>query len=293
MKDERGFMRGIKRGVKWMAHLLLTLSLVGACIYVDARYIEPKLLKVNHLEIETKKIKKPLRIVQFTDTHLGEYYTESDLGKLVNKINSLSPDLIIFTGDLMDDHRMVSDEQGIIKKLQELKSRYGKYSIYGNHDHGSNGTKKYARMMKESHFILLKNSHEELVLDDGSLLSIIGIDDMVLSKPNLEQAFQGTKSSSFKLFLSHAPDIANEASLYGADLQLSGHTHGGQIRLPFIGALWTPFYGKEYVKGLYTVGSNEMKLYVNTGVGMSQVPFRLLNPPEITVIDLVKYRGMA
>lgn len=284
----RGIIKGIVGGIKLLFRLAVTLGLIAVCIYIDARYIEPKLLKNEKVTITTDKIKldSPLKIVQFSDTHLSEYYTLSDLKRLVDKINALEPDLIIFTGDLIDDNKAYKDEEGPTAVLKGLTSKYGKFAVIGNHDHGGNGTKRYIRIMKNSGFTLLKDSNTQVILDNGSKLNIIGIDDIVLGKPNMKQAFQGVADESFSIFLSHAPDIADTAAFYHADLGLSGHTHGGQVRIPFIGALLTPPYGKHYIKGLYEVGPQQMQLYVNTGIGMSQLPYRFLDPPTITEIIL-------
>lgn len=285
----RGMIKGIVGGIKLLFRLAVTLGLIAVCVYIDARYIEPKLLKCEKVTITTDKIKldQPLKIIQFSDTHLSEYYTLSDLRRLVDKINALEPDLIIFTGDLIDDNKTYTDEEGPTVLLKELTSKYGKFAVIGNHDHGGNGTKRYIRIMKNSGFTLLKDRSTQIILENGSKLSIIGIDDIVLGKPNMNMAFKGVADEGFRIFLSHAPDIADKAAAYHADLGLSGHTHGGQVRIPFIGALLTPPYGKLYIKGLYEVGPQQMQLYVNTGIGMSQLPYRFLDPPTITEISLV------
>lgn len=281
-------MRGVMRFLRMVIRLFVTLGLVAACLYVDARYIEPKLLKIETVTLTTDKLHltQPLKIVQFSDVHLGEYYTLLDCQKVIDAVNDLKPDLVIFTGDLIDDNKTFQDEEGTINFLQQLESRYGKYAVYGNHDHGGNGTRRYARIMKKSGFRLLKDEQTTIKLENGDQLTLIGLDDVILSRPNMAKAFKNVPEAHYKLFLSHAPDVADQAADYGVDLQLSGHTHGGQIRLPLIGAPFTPPYGRQYVKGLYTVGTHGMKLYVNSGIGTSQLPYRLMNKPEVTMILL-------
>lgn len=281
-------MRGVMRFLRMVIRLFVTLGLVAACLYVDARYIEPKLLKIETVTLTTDKLHltQPLKIVQFSDVHLGEYYTLLDCQKVIDAVNNLKPDLVIFTGDLIDDNKTFQDEEGTINFLQQLESRYGKYAVYGNHDHGGNGTRRYARIMKKSGFRLLKDEQTTIKLENGDQLTLIGLDDVILSRPNMAKAFKNVPEAHYKLFLSHAPDVADQAADYGVDLQLSGHTHGGQIRLPLIGAPFTPPYGRQYVKGLYTVGTHGMKLYVNSGIGTSQLPYRLMNKPEVTMILL-------
>jgi len=284
----RGILKGIGRLISFTIRLGITIILIAACIFVDARYIEPKLMITKEEKLSTNKLvsASQLKIVQFSDTHLGDYYLLSDLDKLVSKINALNPDLIIFTGDLVDNNEEYDDEEGVTKVLSKLQCKYGKFAVIGNHDHGGNGTKRYTRIMKNSGFNLLVNDYETITLDDGSKVSLIGIDDIVLGKPQLNETFSKVPEENYKLFLSHAPDVAEKAAAYDVDLQLSGHTHGGQVRIPFIGAPFTPPYGKQYIKGFYEVGNSKMALYVNAGIGVSQLPFRFLNPPELTIITI-------
>lgn len=280
-------IKGIGKVIKLLMSCLVTVVLIGACLFVYARYIEPKLLKTEYVTVEAKdlSLKQPIKIAFFTDTHLGEYYSFNDLQKVVDKINAMSPDLIIFGGDLVEDNKTFEDEQGAITVLSRLQAPCGKYAVYGNHDHGGNGTKRYARIMKASGFSLLFDGHKEIQIQEQTI-SLIGIDDIVLGSPDIKQAFEGVPKNSYRLFISHAPDVANSVKAYDVDLQLSGHTHGGQVSLPFIGSPMTPPYGKEYIKGLYDIEDTSMQLYVSSGIGTSQLPFRFLNIPEVTLITL-------
>lgn len=256
---------------------------------MDARYIEPKRLIVKQETIQTSKFTKDvhLKIVLFNDVHLGAYYTLKDFNKVVEKINALSPDLLLFAGDLIDDNKTFTDEESVTLLLAKLESHYGKYAVFGNHDHGGNGTKRYKRMMKASGFQLLVDEKISLKLNDGSGLTLVGVDDIILSKPNFEKALKGLDEKSFNILLSHAPDVTHKLADAPIDLEVSGHSHGGQVRLPVIGAPFTVPYGQKYVKGFYTPSEkNTMRIYVNSGIGTSQLPYRFLNPPEITVFHL-------
>ncbi|MEE1071175.1 MAG: metallophosphoesterase [Cellulosilyticum sp.] len=278
---------------KWLAklmkgifNLILTIILIGVCIYIDARYIEPKLIWVKEETITTEKISSntKLKVVLFNDVHLGPYYTLGDFKKVINKINAQQPDVIIFAGDLVEDNKTFLEEEGATALLGELKAKYGKYAVYGNHDHGGNGTRRYARMMKNAGFTLVKDENQTIVLENGEQVAIIGIDDIVLSKPQFAKAFEKVNEQNFNLFISHAPDVVEYVKDYPIDLQVSGHSHGGQVRLPFIGAPFTVPFGEKYVKGFYQPEEKEgMQLYVNSGIGTSKLPYRFLNLPEITV----------
>lgn len=284
----RKLTRRANRLISKKVYIGIILIILISGIYVDSRYIEPKWLKVRRVNFQTQDIQliKPLKIMVLSDLHLGNYYHLKDLQRVVHQVNELKPDMIVFVGDLIDDNHGYLWEKETISILSQLKSTYGQYAVYGNHDHGGNGTRRYAKIMKESNFHLLKNAHKEIVLEGGSQLAIVGIDDVVLGKPNLKTAFEGIPQHTFKILLSHAPDVADYAKDYGTDLQISGHTHGGQVRLPYIGALFTPRYGKKYIKGFYEIEPNAMSLYVTSGIGTSQMPIRFLNLPEIVMITL-------
>lgn len=268
---------------------LLSLFGLGAGGYYYSREIEPKLLDVNHHKIINPSIPSSFnrfKIVQFSDTHLGFQYNAQQLKKLVKKINSLNPDIIFFTGDLMDTPNQYNEANIIIPLLKELEAPFGKFAIYGNHDHGGYGTDIYKSIIEESGFNLLLNSHQQIELIDGSSFYVIGIDDAMLGKPDIRTAIKGVPDDSYKILLSHAPDLADEAQNFNIQLQLSGHSHGGQVKIPFAGALVIPPYAEKYKEGFYKIGSTPLTLYVNRGLGTTRLPFRFLCKPEITVYSL-------
>lgn len=263
--------------------------LISGFGYMYIRYIEPFYVHTVFKTLSSTTIPKELsgkRIVQFSDIHLSSTYTLKKLRRLVKQINSLSPDLVFFTGDLIDAPQQYKEAGEIPSILKQIKAPLGKFAVYGNHDHGGFGTNLYEEIMKKSHFQLLKNSSVRIEGSDEKALVIYGLDDVMLGKPNLAQTLQNASQEFFSIVLVHEPDIAPEVARYPINLQLSGHTHGGQIQLPFIGPIVTPPYGTNYVEGLYTVQHSAMKLYVNRGLGTTRLPFRLLAPPELTIFTL-------
>jgi uncharacterized protein len=252
-----------------------------------AREVEPKMLKINEYTFRHRSIPKGFngfKIVQFSDTHLGFQYNLTEFEKLISKINAIKPDVIFFTGDLMDEPNKFPDTDKIAPLLSRLTAPFGKFSIYGNHDHGGYGSDIYLKIMKESGFTILQNQSHEIRLLDGSSIFIAGIDDAMLGKPDIHKAVSSIPSSSFTILLSHAPDLADAASSFNIHLQLSGHSHGGQVQIPFLGALITPPYAEKYIEGFYKTG--ELTLYVNRGLGTTRMPFRFLSQPELTVFTL-------
>jgi uncharacterized protein len=269
------------------------LTLVGAGYggYFYAHKIEPRLLKVTHHNIIHKDIPlafNDFKIVQFSDTHLGFHYDIKQFKKTLEQISSLKPDVIFFTGDLMDAPNQFPDTEEIVPLLKSLNAPYGKYSIYGNHDHGGYGSDIYKNIMRKSNFQLLLNESAQIELIDGSSISILGIDDAMLGKPNFEKVVHNIPKEQYKILLSHAPDLADYAVNLGIQLQLSGHSHGGQIQIPFYGALITPPFAKKYREGFYEVTTvdSSLSLYVNRGIGTTRLPFRFLSVPELTLFTL-------
>jgi predicted MPP superfamily phosphohydrolase len=268
---------------------LLTVLGLGSAGLFYANKIEPSLLDITEQQIRHPLIPKSfdgIKIVQFSDTHLGFHYNLRQLGKLMDKINILKPDLIFFTGDLMDEPNKYTEIHKMLPLLQKLHAPLGKYCIYGNHDHGGYGTEIYRNIMETADFTVLLNHSTPIKLKDKSSIYLVGIDDAMLGKPDIPLALKKVPHNQFTILLSHAPDLAQEASQYPIHWQLSGHSHGGQVKIPFIGALVIPPFAKIYQEGLYTVGENQLNLYVNRGIGTTRLPFRFMVKPELTVFTL-------
>lgn len=255
--------------------------------YTYARYVEPTFLDKKKITITHPNIPKPFngfKIVQFSDTHLSDFFTLKRLDKIVNEINLLSPDLLLFTGDLMDAPNQYDQINKIVPVLEKLEAPYGKYAVYGNHDHGGYGTDIYRNVITMSGFTLLQNEVRDISMKDGNKICIAGLDDLMLGKPSYEGTLANLNKEMFNILLAHEPDAALQAKKFHVHLQLSGHSHGGQIQLPFFGPLITPPYATEYFEGIYDI--DNMKLYVNRGLGTTRLPFRFLSVPEITEFTL-------
>lgn len=274
--------------IKNLIGSFLTVIGVSGGTYFYAREVEPTLLNTHEEDFYSTRIPKDFnnfKIIQFTDTHVGFQYTLKRLQKLAIHINKIKPDLIVFTGDLVDRPDQYNWSEDIVNILSSLEAKHGKYWIYGNHDHGGGGTNIVKETMSKSGFKLLHNSNDQ-ILKDNSHIILAGVDDMSLGRPNINSALKDTANEDFKILLSHAPDFADIARKHPLDLQLSGHSHGGQVRLPFLGHLYTPAYATKYIKGLYTFKEERLKLYVSSGIGTTRLPFRFLCVPEIFVLTL-------
>ncbi|MFZ3589460.1 metallophosphoesterase [Bacillus sp. DJP31] len=279
----RGFLKKAYR-------LTIGAILASTFGYTYSRYIEPKQMEINHLDLLSPKIPKNfdgIRILQFSDTHIGHYYDKKQFTKLIQKINELEPDLVLFTGDLIDAPHTYQGANELVPLLVSINAPLGKFSIYGNHDHGGYGTETYKHIMDHSGFKLLMNSFESVTILDEQIV-VAGLDDYMLGRPDFEQTLGDIEKGIFTIFLAHEPDVAKISHSYPIQVQLSGHSHGGQIQLPFYGPLVTPPFATEYIEGFYKIGQEPLTLYVNRGLGTTRVPFRFLSKPEITLFTLRK-----
>ena len=242
-----------------------------------------------------------LRIVQISDLHLGGFYRHRDkLAGVVDEVNNLKPDLIFNTGDFVSYGCREYDYFDTI--LLKAESRLGNYAIPGNHDMGTyypEATEEYrkyiAGRVKElataSGYTMLNDQNVILSIDSADV-AIIGVEtygrhpDIIHG--NLKKAAEGTDSAGFKILLAHDPnqwrqEVTEKTNI---DLTLSGHTHGMQVGIITNKLRWSPskYFYPEW-NGLYSTG--DQYLYVNRGLGVMGVPFRIWMPPEITLIILV------
>ncbi|QOS80944.1 metallophosphoesterase [Paenibacillus sp. JNUCC31] len=245
----------------------------------------------RHLEIKQVELKLPgfpkafegLRVAQFSDAHLGFHTGLKQMEKLAETIHEQQPDLICFTGDMVE--REAEPMRECIPVLASMQAKYGKYAVLGNHDYRGRQQNEVEIMFKEAGFTLLRNSHA-LIEEGNSRLAIAGLDDALTGRPDPAAAIRGLDNKVWKLLLMHEPDYADISAPFGFGLQLSGHSHGGQVRFPWIGALTTPRGSRKYIQGLYYAGERHMPVYVNRGFGMTQLPIRFLCRPELTVFEL-------
>ncbi|OYN66618.1 metallophosphoesterase [Bacillus safensis] len=256
--------------------------LATSCGYGYARYIEPRMIDTVSLTIHDAQLPASFdqfKIAQFSDVHLSDTFPAKDLEAIVQKINAASPDLIVFTGDLVDFQASPEEHEKAKAYLNKLHAPFGKLAIYGNHDYGPFGVELYEKTMEACGLTLCKN--EVFLLEkDHSHIQIAALDDLMMSVPDYDLIKREVSSNLFTLLLVHEPDAALELKTTPINLQLSGHTHGGQVQLPFYGPILTAPYGHTYVEGLY--GSYQHRIYVNRGLGTTRLPLRFLAKPELT-----------
>lgn len=271
----------------FLKYSMLTAVGVIASTGVYSRYMEPKRVQMTRLTLSSARLPRSfhnIRIVHISDIHYGFHMDQHKLQQIVNKINLEHADIVCFTGDLIDEGHV--ELRSAISVLKQLQAPFGKFAVLGNHDYRRTTPDKSTNALQEAGFKVLFNSHMEL-LWKGARIAIIGLEDWFGGHPDMEAATRGLREEQFKLVLAHEPDMADMIMEFPVDLQLSGHSHGGQISIPGVHSVpWNPEMGIKYPSGLYTFPSTPFRLYTTRGVGMTFMPIRLFCRPEITVITL-------
>lgn len=247
----------------------------------------PRLERVSlPLPIDHKHL-AGLRIGFFTDTHIGPTFSPSDLRRAVDLLANEKPDLILMGGDYASESPRYSEQAaGAVAPLVQA-ARLGAYAVLGNHDMEC-GAKKVTAALEARGVQVLRN--ESVAIETGTgTLWIAGVDEITHFNHDARATFAQVPLGAAVLALWHEPDFAEQAAERGAFAQLSGHTHGGQIRFPFIGPLVLPRFGRRFIRGKFSVAG--MTLYVSRGAGVYRPPVRFRCPPEVTLITLAASRG--
>ncbi len=271
-----------------MTIIIVAILTLIISLGVWAVVIEPGMLVCDEVSFDipkhTPKKGRIIRVVQFTDVHLGFFYSKRRLDKLVRKIQAANPDIIVCTGDLLNHSKISGQKNMAVNALGRLSADMGKFAVWGNHDR-KGGTDLYAEIMNDAKFTLLKNSCAIIRSKNGDTVAVAGLDEAFYGMPDSSMLLgDDVSSADIRLVLVHQPDTADTIKENTADVILAGHSHGGQVRMPIIGATYKPRLAQKYVMGKYTV--NGMHLYVNTGAGYTGLPVRFLCPAKISVMDI-------
>ncbi len=260
----------------------------------DIFFVEPRDLQARKVNIYLRRLPEAFegfRIAQISDIHFGPYMGRVGVERAVRLAQSFQPDMVALTGDFVS-HPWGKPRSGATfvypcaEVLAQLKnSRL--IAVLGNHDH-SNGADIVTGGLTERGIAVPRNA--ALPIERGKdRIWIVGVDDVWYRAANLTQALQGVPGDEATILLAHEPDYADHASRFPVDLQLSGHSHGGQVRIPGVGALVLPEMAHRYPMGLNRVGN--LQVYTNVGLGVINPPVRFMCPPEVTFLTLYKDRS--
>lgn len=262
-----------KRKLKWQVKLILVFIL----IIFYSFFIGTKGIFIEEYKLETNKIESSmhgLKILQFSDLHYGSSINDKTIDKLVNNANKTKPDIVIFTGDLIDERYKLTNKEKdtIIKKLSKIKSNLGKYYITGEEDF-----KVAEEILNLAGFINIEKK-EQLIYSNSSIPIVL------MGKDNVKNHFEESNEANYyKIVAIHNPDEINKFKNYDVDVAIAGHTHNGGINIPKIKDL---LINSEYKKNYQKV--NNIKLFINKGIGTSKINVRLFNHPTIYLYRLNK-----
>lgn len=256
----------------------------GGCAY--ALQVEPEWLTIERVQIPIQGLKAALdgfKIVHLSDFHLYPYTKIELIQQAITLAGNLQPDLAVFTGDYVLETADSIFELAPV--LATLNPTYGYWAVLGNHDLWTNATVVRAGLEKAGISVLV---NEGVPIGVGKdLLYVAGIDDGWSGRPDLSAALANWSTNIPVVLLAHEPDLVDTFAGDGRiSLQLSGHSHGGQVRLPGLGAPILPYLGQKYDRGLQRV--SQTWVYTSCGLGVINPPIRINCPPEITEITLVR-----
>ena len=265
--------------------LIIFLLCIGMGVILYARFIGTKGLVVKEYVVESPKLSANfhgLKIVHFSDLHYGSTVFIPEVEKIVKEINALKPDIIFFTGDLIDSSYPIKTDEitKLTDILNKLKPEIAAYIIKGNHDQ----TMAYEEALTKLSFKHLANGQELFYYGENTPLLIIGLDDMFGGHYNLDEAFANLEENEYyTILLGHEPDMIDAvlAKDYKVDLFLSGHSHNGQVRLPFVGAIVKAPGAHLYYEAEYQL--KDTRIFISGGIGTSNYPFRLFNKPSFNL----------
>jgi len=278
---------------------IAAVLLCGTLFLLYGSFVEPRLIKITRVEIEGPHIIKPIKIAFVADYQVGQYKKTSWIKNTVEKIKQQQPDVVLIGGDMVDNIYYDTEEVHYLKPLEELAATYPVYAIHGNHEYGVGGqdarknTKKRGADMSEHTKAYVESLGIHYLVNEIELIEIknqsfylFGGDSLWADKLDFS-TLSDRKKDIFTIALVHNPSFVFETYPYDVHLYLSGHTHGGQIRLPFIGPLGRvdDILPAGYYKGLHALDPNT-NLLVTAGIGESGTRARLWNPPEIMMITL-------
>lgn len=284
----------LQRGVA-----LITACASGAwsCLFLYGIFVEPQLLTVTTIPVRLP-VSQPLRVVVLSDMHMGAYKGPAYLQRVVQKTNELMPDIVLLAGDYILADTPATAAADALAPLANLRPAVGTFGVLGNHDHGlfsifgnlhdpaSDHSDVLARALETANVTVLSNSSALLTLGLDRI-AIAGIEDHWMPDSDVGKALKGIPANVPTLLVAHNPDVALDPRSAAARIIVTGHTHGGQIRLPGIGPLprLPTRLGRVYDQGLFRIHDNTA-LIITRGVGESGPRMRLFAPPEVLLLDI-------
>jgi predicted MPP superfamily phosphohydrolase len=276
--------------LKFLGYGLIDLVLLSMGGIVYDMVIERGSFSVETIQLKLKRLPQVfsgLRVAQISDIHMGGWMNPKRFQQVADLVISEKPDILLITGDFLLGHEFSEAAKQAILDLIPILSSLARFipsfAVLGNHDYWTSS--EAIRQMLYSCRIADLTNTVFTVTRENENLHLCGVDDIWQGDVRLDEVIAKLTDKSVAILLAHEPDFADTSAATGRfDLQISGHTHGGQVTLPLLGPPIRPYLGQKYPIGLYKIG--EMFQYTNRGVGMARLPIRFNCPPEITIFVL-------
>ena len=273
---------------------IIIFILIIAAILLYSRFIATKGLVTKEYKITSSSIQDNFhgfKIVHISDIHYGRTTDKKDINNVVKEVNLLKPDIVVLTGDLIDKDTKLDDilKGEISEALNSINANVGKYAISGNHD---SNFSEWENIINDSGFKNLNDTYELIYNDGYTPILLAGLSSNLNNQVDITERYNKILEYSnnenikelYKILLIHEPDYINNIDYSNFNLILAGHSHNGQVRLPFIGGIFLPNGAKKYYKEHYKI--NNTDLYISSGIGTSGISFRLFNKPSINFYRL-------
>lgn len=291
-KDEEKNLKERSMKAKIISKLLIFVLFLGL-VYLYARYVGTTGLKVREYNIINENIPTSFdgfSIVHFSDLELGTTFEVEDVEGLVEEINSLSPDLVVFTGDIVaPKHSLSIEDQKVLESaLSAIDPEIGKYSVRGDDDQY---TDVYNQVMAAAGFKDISNSYELVYYKGLTPIVLYGLDSLNAGVQDYQSTFSypskeedTTYMATYRILLAHEPDTVEKIGDYNVSLMLSGHSHNSEINIPYLKDFYNIKGAKNYYDSYYKVDGTD--LYVSSGLGTSKFKVRLFDKPSISIFRL-------
>lgn len=281
---------------QWLKLAAAGLATGSLALAADASLVETQRPEVEHIDVALRRLPSELdglTIAQLSDLHYRSDFSADIIEAAVKRVNELTADIVVLTGDYItipefNGHkahhaRALAGAEPCAALLGALRAAHGVFAVLGNHDEHADAD-YVTKHLKKHDIEVLRNRVASIELA-GARLWLAGLSDLIEGAPvDLGTLVRSIPKGEPTILLVHEPDFADEAARHPIDLQFSGHSHGGQIRLPLVGPIYLPKMARKYPSGLHQVGS--LTLYTNRGIGAIGIPVRLHCPPEITIATL-------
>ena len=279
-----------KKGGKLLSIFLLLVVIV-VTIFLYAKYTGIKGLIVKEYRVKSEILTNNfsgLKIIHFSDLLYKSTVDKEDVKNLIKRINELKPDIVVFTGDLINKNAKINNEdiEFLEEELESISAKVGKYAIYGDEDYS---IESYKTIMEKSKFKILNNSYDEIFYKNNESMFIIGLPSSLKEEIKLEDAFNLYKEDEkrkFIIVLVHDGKTIRflDESTYEVDLVLGGHSLNGSIVIPYYGGIFIDDGAYKYYQEHYSKGITD--IYISSGIGTNKYPYRIFNKPSFNLYRL-------